>query len=366
MNLLDRTIQTIENCLLVETTDLTRPFEKHGLLARMKHHKVPGVSMALIDWGELAWAKGYGVVEAGKRKKVTPETIFQAGSISKLVAAMVALRLVEDGLLDLDKDVNKQLISWRLQENQYTQQQAVTLRYLLSHTAGINLPGYLGYSTDAPLPTIEQILDGEPPALSEPVQVVAVPGKEFRYSGGGYVLVQKLIEDVTERTLSDLAQELVFDPLGMDSTTFEPILPEAYLPRAATAHRADGTPVPGRWHLYPEGAPASLWSTPSDLARLAIEVRQSLKGHSNKVLSKEMTHEMLTPQVSWVGLGFPLINIDGRKRFQHPGWNEGFHSLMVCTLDTGQGLVFMTNGENGKELGRELMLAIPEYGWTGW
>jgi CubicO group peptidase (beta-lactamase class C family) len=366
MSILERTIQIIENCLLVETTDLTHPFEKHGLLARMKHHKVPGVSIALIDWCELVWAKGYGVVEAGTKEAVTPETIFQAASISKPVTAMVALHLVEAGLLDLDADVNDTLRSWKVPDNPYTQEHNVTLRGLLSHTAGITVPGYLGYPADAELPTLVQILNGISPAASKPVRVGQVPGRRFEYSGGGYVIVQQLIEDASNQSLSDLAQELIFDPLEMRSSTFESRLPEAYLPRAATAHRVDGTPVPGRWHIYPEGAPASLWSTPSDLVRLVVEVLESLKDRSNKVLTAEMTRQMLTPQVSWVGLGFPLINIDGRVRFEHPGWNEGFHSLMVCTLDTGQGLVFMTNGENGKNLGRELMLAIPDYGWTGW
>lgn len=366
MTVLERTIQIIENCLLVETTDLTRPFKKSKLLDRMAHHRVPGVSLALLDWGELVWAKGYGVVEAGGKKKVTTETIFQAASISKPVAAMVALKLVEEGSLDLDADVNEMLRSWKVPENQYTQEYKVTLRGLLSHTAGVTVSGYLGYPVDAQLPTLEQVLDGKPPATSKPVRVGHVPGTRFEYSGGGYVIVQQLIEDVSGRSLSDLAQELIFDTLGMSSSTFESRLPEAYLPRATTAHRDDGRPVPGRWHIYPEQAPASLWSTPSDLARLVIEVLKSLKGHSNKVLSAEMTRQMLTPQVSWVGLGFPILNIGGEKWFEHPGWNEGFHSLMACCLDTGRGLVYMSNGENGKILGHELMLAIPEYGRVEW
>jgi CubicO group peptidase (beta-lactamase class C family) len=214
---------------------------------------------------------------------------------------------------------------------------------------------------------LKQILEGKPPARSKPVRAVQAPGTGFLYSGGGYMVVQQMIEDVTGRSLADLAQELIFSRLGMAKSTFDSLLPEAYLPRAATAHRRDGEPVPGKWHIYPEQATASLWSTPSDLARFVVEVLKSDQGESNRVLSAEMTRQMLTPQVSWVGLGFPIIEEDGRTKFEHPGWNEGYHSLLVGCLDTGQGLVWMTNGAKGKHLGREVMRAIPGvFGWSGY
>jgi CubicO group peptidase (beta-lactamase class C family) len=359
-----------------EMTDLERAIQvldgglvtpRRTLRERMAYHKVPGFSIALIDQGELAWAKGYGVLEAGGDEGVTHETIFQAASISKLVTAMVACALVEAGSLDLDADVNKVLRSWKLPKSKHTQTRKATLRGLLSHTAGLGVYGFPGYPAGAPLPTLQQILDGKPPAHSKPVRVVQAPGTGFKYSGGGYMVVQQMIEDVTGRPLADLAQEGVFDRLGMANSTFESLLPEAYLPQAATAHRRDGEPVPGKWHIYPEQATASLWSTPSDLARLTVEVLKSYKGESNLVLSAEMTRHMLTPQVSWVGLGFPMIEEDGMTKFEHPGWNEGFHSLLLGCLDTGQGFVWMTNGENGKRLGREVMRAIPKaFGWSAY
>ena len=364
---LERAIQTIEYGWLTPTTIKERPVRKRELSKRMRYHKVPGFSIALIDQGELAWAKGYGVLEAGGEAVVTDETIFQAASISKPVSAMVALHLVETGLLDLDADVNEVLRSWKVPENKHTQVHKVTLRGLLSHTAGVTIHGYLGYPSDAQLPTLQQVLNGEPPANSKPVRVKQTPGTAFSYSGGGYVLVQQMIEDVTGRSLAGLAQELIFDKLGMANSTFDSLLPQAFIPLAATAHRRDGEPVPGKWHIYPEQAAASLWSTPSDLARLIIEVLKSYKNESNLVLSAEMTRQMLTPQVSWVGLGFPIIKMDGKTKIEHPGWNEGFHSLFVGCLDTGQGLIWMTNGENGKRLGREVMRAIPEaFGWSGY
>jgi len=353
---LERAIQTLDHGLVTP---------RRTLRERMAAHKVPGFSIALIDQGELAWAKGYGVLEAGGEEPLTTDTPFQAASISKLVTAMVACKLVEEGSLDLDVDVNQQLRSWQIPKSKHTQERPVTLRGMLSHTSGLGPKGYLGYRAGEPLPTLLQILDGKPPAKRKPVRSVQAPGTGFLYSAGAYMVIQQSIEDVTGRPLGDLAQEWVFDKLGMTNSTFDSLLPETLIPRAATAHVRTGEPVPGKWHIYPEQATASLWSTPSDLARFAVDVLESAKGESNRVLSTEMTRQMLTPQLSWIGLGFPIIEEDGCTKFEHPGWNEGFHSFLVAGLDSGQGLVWMTNGAKGKQLGREVMRAIPKvFGWS--
>ena len=369
MTELEGAIQAIENGLLTATRNKERPLRKRELCQRMKHYKVPGFSIALIDREEVAWARGYGVREVGFEAPVTPETVFQAASISKPVTAMVALHLVDKGLLDLDADVNDVLCSWKVPKSKHTQLQpdgmrrVVTLRGLLSHSAGMSVRGFLGYPSDAPLPTLRQILDGEPPAVSKPVRVMLQPGTEFRYSSGRYMVVQQMIEDVTGRPLARLAQEWIFDPLGMTRSTFDPLRPQDSNPLAATAHR-DGTPVPIKWHMYPELAAAGLWSTPSDLARLAVEVIKSYKNESNRVLSAETTRKMMTPQPSTSGLGFSIVIQDGKTSFGHPGWNEGFHSLIGGVLETGQGFVWMSNGANGNHLGFEVTQGLSKViGW---
>lgn len=368
---LPKVIETIEHGLLKPSGKSSRPRKKMELSQRMEYYKVPGISIAIVDQGELAWAKGYGVMEAGKEREVAAETIFQAASISKPVTAMLALHLVEAGLLDLDADINDSLRSWKIPDNKYTRllpdgtQLKVTLRGLLSHTAGMGIRGYVGYPAGRSLPTLLQILNGQPPANSRPVRVVQAPGKAFRYSGGGYVVVQQLIEDVTGRSLTDLAQENIFDRLGMSSSTFNHLLPEIYLPMAATAHRKSGEPIPGKWHTYPENAPASLWTTPSDLARVIIEMIKSYNNESAQVLSPQMTQQMLTPQMGIATMGLYIIKSGGRIRFEHPGWNEGFHCLIIGDLTTGQGLVWMTNGENGKTLGWEVTRGVANiFGWS--
>jgi CubicO group peptidase (beta-lactamase class C family) len=371
---LERAIEAVECGLLPVTRTPDRPVRKRELGERMKHYKVPGFSVTLIDKEELAWARGYGVREVGCEAPVTPETVFQAASISKAVTAIVALRLVDQGLLDLDADVNDVLRSWKVPRSKHTQPRpdgtrpVVNLRGLLLHSAGISVRGYLGYPVGEPLPTLRQILDGLPPAHSKPVRVQEPPGNEFHYSSGGYMVAQQMIEDVTSQPLPRLAQEWIFDPLGMTHSTFNPLLPEDPGLLAATAHRRDGTPVPGKWHMYPELAAAGMWSTPSDLARLAIELIKSHKNESNRILSAEMTRKMMAPLLSFRGffisLGFFIVIQGGKTSFGRPGWNEGFHSLVGGILQTGQGFAWMANGENGQRLGFEVVQGLSKViGW---
>ena len=373
MSELEQAIQAIEHGLSEVRRGGQRPAKKMELVKRMAQYKVPGVSVAFIDREELVWTKGYGVMETGGEKPVTNETIFQAASISKPITAMVALHLVEAGLLDLDADANIFLRSWKIPKNKYTQARSdgthpnVTLRGLLSHTAGLNIRGYTGYTFDRQLPSLQQILNGEPPANSKPVRVMQTPGKDFRYSGGGYLVVQQMIEDVSGKPLAVLAKEIIFHKLGMTSSAFDSKLPDVYLPYAATGHNKSCEPVRGKWHIYPEQAAASLWTTPTDLAHLIIEVLKSLKNESNLALSAEMTRQMLIPQMSLGGLGFNVIIKDGMTRFGHPGWNVGFHSLMLGCPETGQGIIWMTNGENGKHLGWEISRGLAEVvKWSWW
>jgi CubicO group peptidase (beta-lactamase class C family) len=199
------------------------------------------------------------------------------------------------------------------------------------------------------------------------VRVFQEPGAGQRYSGGGYVVMQQLLEDVTGQPFADVVQALVLDKVGMANSTFEQPLPGARAARAATAHRGSGDPVPGRWHTYPERAAAGLWTTPSDLARFVVEILKSYAGASNAVLSVEMTRQMLTPPPGgWYGLGFYLIEAEGRMRFQHPGWNEGYHAFVGGEVSTGEGVAWMSNGENGILLGLEMLRGLAKVlGWSG-
>lgn len=345
-----------------------------NLKDRMAFYHVPGVSMAVIDRGKVAWAKGYGVLRAGQAAPVTPTTLFQAASISKAVTATAALQLVQQGKLELDTPVNRALHSWRLPENALTRQHPVTLRELLSHTAGIGVPGYLGYPSGQPLPTLLEVLRGQPPATSLPVRVEQLPGKRYTYSGGGYEVVQLLMQDATATPFPALIESELLGPLGMTRSRFAQPLPAALVAQAAAAHQPDGTPLPGRWHTYPELAAAGLWSTPSDLARWLLALSQSAtQGQPAALLSPELTQQMMTnhsPGLAGWGHAYGLgLNLHGRGRslsFGHSGINQGYRALAVMYPHTGQGVVIMTNGENGLPLYNEILRGVAvAYDWPG-
>jgi CubicO group peptidase (beta-lactamase class C family) len=330
----------------------------------MERHRVPGVSIAVINDFEIEWAKGYGILEAGGDEPVTTDTLFQAASVGKPLTAAAALHFVEQGLLDLDGDVNDALVSWKVPENEFTAQADVTLKHLLSHTSGANRPISTGYAEDEEIPTLQQILNGEPPAKNPPVRIEFVPGTQRRYSNLAYVIVQLLFEDILNRPFSEVMGETIFQPLGMTSSLYAVRLPEALKSRAATAHDEQGMPAPGKWADLPEYGPGGgLWTTPFDLARFAIEIMLSCTGESNRVLSQEMVGEMLTPQnVDLLqGLG---IGVLWHRAISHTGHNPpGFASILVAFPEEGWGAVVMTNGDNGIALRHEIMrLLAEEYG----
>jgi CubicO group peptidase (beta-lactamase class C family) len=342
---------------LVAAGVCAQPLEKFDFAGRMDALHVPGVSAAIIEGYRIVWARGFG---AG----ISPETRFQAASISKPVAAMAALKLVEDGKLSLDEDVNARLKSWKVPENEFTQQEKVTLRRLLSHSAGLTVHGFAGYDASGKLPTLVQILDGLPPANSAAVRVDIKPGTESRYSGGGLTIMQLLMMDVTGTPFPQLMESVVLSKVGMAQSTYRQPLPDSWKPNVASGHDQEGKVIHGGWHIYPEMAAAGLWTTPSDLARFAMELQLSKQGKANHVLSREMTNQMLTRQISDVGLGIMLAGKGEGEQFTHGGSNVGFQCLLAATMNTGQGLVIMTNGDRGGKLANEIRDAVAaEYHW---
>jgi len=358
----ERRIQHVEGDLLPPILVIGEPREKVRLLDRMAELNVPALSIAVIHNGRIDWARGYGMRSAGG-PPATPETLFQAASISKTITALAVLHLVQSGQIDLDKDVNQYLKSWKVPANSFTDQTKVTLRELLSHTAGMTVHGFPGYAPSAPLPTLLQVLDGTPPANTSAIRVDIRPGTQWRYSGGGYVVVQQLLEDVTGQPFSRFVKGAVFVPIGMNHSTFDQPLSERLLAGAAMPFDRNGKALEGGPHSYPEKAPAGLWTTPSDLARYAIEVQKSLGGHSKRVLSQKTTREMLRPGMNNWGLGLSIGGTAPHQYFQHGGANAGYQCGLIAFED-GDGAVLMTNSDNGNMLISEVVGTIAhEYGW---
>ncbi|HEV2859405.1 MAG TPA: serine hydrolase [Pyrinomonadaceae bacterium] len=332
---------------------------------RMRHYNVPAVSVAVVKDFKVEWARAYGVKDAETKEPATEKTLFQAGSISKPVAAMAALKQVELGKLSLDSDINERLTSWKIPANEFTAKKKVTLANLLSHTAGLTVHGFPGYAPGEKIPTVPEILDGGGPANTAPVRVDLEPGTKFRYSGGGTTVMQLALTDTLRKPFPVIAKETVLAPLGMKDSTYEQPLPADWLKRAASGHRAGGFPVEGKLHVYPEMAAAGLWTTPTDLATFGIEVQLSLQGKSNKVLSKAMTERMVTPFIEGSpGLGFfPEKRGASSFYFGHNGADEGFRAMLLMHRDKGYGVAVMVNSDNGQIMGEVIRAVAAEYGW---
>ena len=296
---------------------------------RMKHWKVPGLSIAVVKDFKVEWARSYGVKDIDTKEPVTTETLFQAGSISKPVAAMVALKRVQDGKILLDENINNKLQTWKLPDNEFTAKKKVTLANLLSHTGGLTVHGFPGYAAGEKIPTLPQVLDGTEPANTAAVRVNMEPGSRFRYSGGGTTIAQLAIMDIEKKPYPQIAQETVLGPLKMTNSTYSQPLPDDWRKKAASGHRRDGALVAGKIHVYPEMAAAGLWTTPTDLAKFAIEVQLSHAGRSNKILKKEMIEKMVTPFMEDVGLGFFIDKRGNAVYFGHDGADEGFPSTVA-------------------------------------
>lgn len=376
-------IRNVENGLV--EVDVTKPQEIFqarevaatqtvSLSQRMEELGVPGLSLAVIEDFKIEWARAYGVMEAGTERPVTTETLFEAASTTKLLTSVVALHLVEQGLLELDEDVNRKLEAWKIPENEHTAGQKVTLRGLLTHQAGINRPdGGFGYE-DGSLPTLIQVLTGEEPALNQAAAVEHVPGSKHQYSNMGYVVIQRLLEDVTDRAYPRIVSETLFEPLGMNSSTFTfPFEPDV-APRVARTHDQEGAAHDN--FLHPTAlAHGGLVTTPSDLARLVIELMESYRGRSERVLSQEMVQRMFRAVLeldpgeavgsTGQGLGVFVIEDGESLYFSHPGYNTpGSICMLFASPKTGQGVVVMSNALGGWPLSLEITAAIArEYAW---
>lgn len=343
-----------------------RPVETSTIRERMGALGVPAVSVAVIHEGAIDWAMAWGEADVESGRAASPGTLFQAASMSKPIAALAALIMVEAGELSLDDDVNRVLREWQVPANHFTAARPVTLRALLSHTAGTTIHGFPGYAAGTPLPSAVQVLNGGPPANTAAVLVDTVPGSRWRYSGGGYTVVQQLLAERAGTSFPELLRKRVLDPLGLHASTFDQPLPDSLHPLAATAYADDGAPVAGRFHGYPELAAAGLWTTPSDYARYVIAIQRALRDEPGAILSRAMVDTMLTHVRGGYGLGVAVTGTGESRRFSHGGANAGFRSSFVGYAERGAGVVVMTNSDNGAPLAQEIVLAVARvYGWPG-
>jgi CubicO group peptidase (beta-lactamase class C family) len=338
-----------------------------SLAARMRALNVPGVQIAVIDRDGIAWSRGFGVRDTASRAPVTVATRFQAASLSKPIATLGVLRAVAQGTLGLDDDIRTRLRTWTLPASPFLDSGVVTPRLLLSHRAGIAVSGFLGYAQTESVPTLAQILAGQRPANHPALVVSAVPGRENRYSGGGYTVMEQVLQDVTGTPFVDFLQREVLRPLGMSRSTYATLRPDTP-DDIARGYFSDGREVKGGWRTHPEHAAASLWTTACDYARAVVAMQRAARatsgGRASGPLSPPLVAQMMTLQAPTQGVGVGLKGAPVPFRFSHTGSNVGYKAIMLGFLDRPQGAVVLTNGDNGSELMNELVRAIAEeYQW---
>ncbi|NBW37799.1 MAG: tetratricopeptide repeat protein [Cytophagia bacterium] len=372
---LSERVKQVENNLIPFVP--VKGFKGWNIIDRMKYYKVPGVSIAVIKDYKIDWAKGYGLADTSKNIPVTTETMFSAGSISKFLMAVTALKMVENGQLKLDEPINNYLISWKIAENDFTKKTPITLRMLLSHSAGTSQASYFGFTPSQPLPTIIEILSGAKISETRPVVVNSEPNKEFRYSGGGSMIAQLALMDISKKDFSQLTHDLLFEKLGMNNSTFEQPVPSKFIAQCAWAY-SSASWFKGMPYVYPQQAAAGLYTTPTDLAKFFIDVQKSYIG-KGKVLSQAMTKQMLTPQQNvsdgsykeQIGVGPFLIQRSDNQDpngvyFEFTGVNAGFLAYGIASVTNGNGVMIMLNsGDDVNGLGKEIRRAVAKvYNWT--
>lgn len=334
-----------------------------NLTERMKHHNIVGVSIAVVHNFKIDWVKGYGWADVSEKRPVTEKTLFQAASISKSLNGVGVLKLVQDGKLDLHTDINQYLTSWKFPYDTVSKGKLITLSALLSHSAGLTIHGFPGYAQGDTLPSVQQVLDGQKPANTEPVRSFLEPGTSVVYSGGGTTITQQVVTDVTGLPYHEYMQKNVLDPMGMKTSSYKQ--PPAGIDSTllATGYKPDGTPVEGKYHIYPEQAAAGLWTNPSDLCKYIIETMLSYNGKSEKVLTPEFTKLRLDTVMGDAGLGVFLSRNDSSYYFMHSGGNEGFTCYYVGDVVNGNGMVIMTNSDNGSLCSEVANSVATVYGW---
>ena len=358
----EKRIKQVENSLMtwVQTPDTL----KWTLKQRMALYNIPGLSIAVVNNYKVEWAKGYGWADKSDQRSVTNQTLFQAASISKSLNGVGVLKLVQDKKLDQNTDINQYLKSWKFPYDSTAKNRKITIAELLSHTAGLTVHGFPGYSKGDSLPSITDILDGKKPANTAAVRSQFAPGLKFQYSGGGITILQLIVMNITNQPYDVYMWKNVLQPMGMIHSFYKQPPPADQKPLLASGYRPDGKKIKGDYHIYPEEAAAGLWTNPTDLCNYIIETQLSYHGKSKKVLSPEMTKLRLTPYFNnSSALGVFIENREGAKYFDHAGANEGFRCVYYGSLDEGRGVAVMINSDNGTILDEVVNSVASVYNW---
>ncbi len=362
--LIEESISQIENGLTPAFQVADQPKVPFNILERMEYYDVPGVSIAIIRNNEIEWAKSYGTKIKNSTDSVTINTLFQAASLSKPITALIVLKMADEGIISLDSNINKQLSSWQITENEYTRKQPVTPRNLILHTSGLNVSNYPGYEIGKELPWITDILNGKKNSNTDSVVILFEPNTRWSYSGAGYTVLQLLMTEKMNASFPELMQKELFEPLDICNSTFEQEKLSDIRDDIAFGYLENGEMVEKGYHLYPEMAAAGLWTTPIDYARIVCEIQKAYHGKSNLILNEETAKIALSKHYYDMGLGFIMRNDSNEIALAFGGGNHGYICDVYSYLHLGSGAVIMTNSDNGYPLVEEIYRSISaEYNW---
>jgi CubicO group peptidase (beta-lactamase class C family) len=358
-------ISGVENGLLPQIQLQDSAFIRYSIEDRLKFYNIPSVSIAIINNGHLEWAKAYGYASISDDKKADTSTLYQAASLSKSINAVAIMRLIQERKLSLDEDIRHYLKTWAIPENEFTINSKITLRQLLSHTAGINVRGFQGYKNTESIPSINAILEGSPPANNEPIKAVSWAGAQVNYSGGGVMITQKILEDHIDPDYSRLIRKEILTPLKMRTSYYEQPLSTFREQSAASGHNSRKIAIDGKYYVYPELAPAGLWTTPSDFSKYIIALQKSLAGKNSNFLNKLNAETMVTPpkDSSNSALGVFALTVGSEKYFAHNGRNVGFQSVYYGSFTSGRGIVVMVNSDNAGIIPEIVNSVAVAYNW---
>jgi len=333
---------------------------------RMEHYHIKALSIAVVQNYKIAWTKAYGWADDSLRVPATTQTLFQAASISKSLNGVGVMKLVQDKKIDLYADINNYLTSWKFPYDSLSKGKKISVANLLSHTAGLTVHGFEGYTPGKTVPNVVQVLDGKKPANSDPIRSMYEPGLKSEYSGGGITISQLIVMDVTHQPYAQYMYDNVLKPMGMTSSTYQQPPADKKPALLATGYRANGTPIPGKYNTYPEEAAAGLWTNPTDLSRYIIETQLALQGKSHKVLDQQTTKLRLTPYIDKsAAMGVFIVNLDSNKYFTHNGANEGFRCDYTGSMEGGNGVVVMVNSDDGNIINEVINSVAKVYGFKG-
>jgi len=329
---------------------------KNSTSEMMLKYNLKGLSVAVIEDYEIIWTNQWGIKASDSNEKIDKNTAFSTASISKPITAIVCAMLEEKGLINLDDPIENYLERWKLPESTFTKDTKVTWKQLLSHTAGTSQGGFEDYYTGDSIPTIVQSLQGKLlPRSKKPIEFIFKPGTNWEYSGGGYVIIQCALEDHFNKPLAQIVKENLLDPLQLQNSTMIQPNEHGFLTNIAKVHNSKGEIIRTGIPITPQVAPSGLWSTPSDLALIAIEMQKALLGTGNKIISTTVAKKVtdivtMNGPRGWSYGWQRSLGFGNQEWFSHDGSNTGTGGDLLATMKNGNGIAVLANGDKPNRL----------------